>query len=45
MRRIGEEIKDRLAAIRDEYDKKIRHCTIRADRKAMAAQWVNSLNE
>jgi hypothetical protein len=45
MRRTGERIKVRLAAIRDEYDEKIRDCTMRVDGMAMATQWVNSLNE
>ncbi|ORY00553.1 hypothetical protein BCR34DRAFT_546839 [Clohesyomyces aquaticus] len=32
-------IKARLAAIRDEYDEKIRDCTMRVDGMAMATQW------
>jgi hypothetical protein len=45
MRKTGEKIRVRLAAIRDEYDEKIRDCTMRVDGMAMATQWVNLLNE
>ena len=40
MHKVGEKIKVRLAAIRDEYDEKIRDCTMRVDGMAMATQWV-----
>jgi hypothetical protein len=43
MHRVGEKIKARVAAIRDEYDEKIRDCTMRVDGMAMATQWVNTL--
>ncbi|KAF1833333.1 hypothetical protein BDW02DRAFT_552741 [Decorospora gaudefroyi] len=39
MRKVGEKIKARLVAIRDEYDEKIRDCTMRVDGMAMATQW------
>jgi len=42
MRIVGEKIKARITAIRDEYDAKIRDCTMRVDGMAMATQWVNS---
>lgn len=42
MRRAGRKIKDRLRAIIDEYDDKIRDCTMRVDGMAMATQWVKS---
>lgn len=37
----GEKISVRLAAIRDEYDEKIRDCTMRVEGMAMATQWVS----
>jgi hypothetical protein len=40
MRRAGRKIKDRLQAIIDEYDDKIRDCTMRVEGMAMATQWV-----
>jgi hypothetical protein len=43
MRRVGNKIKDRTQAIIDEYDEKIRDCTMRIDGMAMATQWVYSL--
>jgi Mg2+ and Co2+ transporter CorA len=39
MQHVGEKIKARLNAIRDEYDEKIRDCTMRVDGMAMATQW------
>lgn len=42
MRRIGFKIKDRVQAIVDEYDEKIRDCTMRVDGMAMATQWVST---
>lgn len=40
MRRTGYKIKDRIQDIIDEYDDKIRDCTMRVDGMAMATQWV-----
>ena len=40
MRHVGHKIKHRLQAISDEYDEKIRDCTMRVDGMAMATQWV-----
>jgi hypothetical protein len=40
MRRAGRRIKDRLEAIIDEYEEKIRDCTMRVEGMAMATQWV-----
>jgi hypothetical protein len=40
MRKTGRKIKERLQAIIDEYDDKIRDCTMRVDGMAMATQWV-----
>jgi hypothetical protein len=40
LRRGGHKIKDRIEAIIDEYDDKIRDCTMRVDGMAMATQWV-----
>jgi hypothetical protein len=37
---VGRRIKKRLDIIRDEYDEKIRDCTMRVDGMAMATQWV-----
>ncbi|KAF2823103.1 hypothetical protein CC86DRAFT_76131 [Ophiobolus disseminans] len=42
MRKVGGRIKIRLAAIRDDYDEKIRDCTMRVDGMAMATQWSHS---
>lgn len=42
MRKVGEKIRLRLAAIRDDYDEKIRDCTMRIDGMAMATQWVKT---
>lgn len=42
MRRVGNKIKDRIQVIIDEYDDKIRDCTMRVDGMAMATQWVHS---
>jgi len=39
MRRVGQKIKGRVQAIIDEYDDKIRDCTMRVDGMAMATQW------
>lgn len=41
MHRTTGKIKARLEAIRDEYDEKIRDCTMRVDGMAMATQWVS----
>ncbi|KAM7220307.1 hypothetical protein V8F06_004273 [Rhypophila decipiens] len=41
MRRAGGKIKDRVQAIVDEYDDKIRDCTMRVDGMAMATQWAD----
>ncbi|KAK3313297.1 hypothetical protein B0H66DRAFT_565797 [Apodospora peruviana] len=41
MRRVGEKIKDRVQSIVDEYDDKIRDCTMRVDGMAMATQWAD----
>jgi hypothetical protein len=42
MRRASRKIKDRLQAIIDEYEDKIRDCTMRVDGMAMATQWVKT---
>lgn len=42
MRRIGAKVNDRLQAIIEEYEEKIRECTMRIDGMAMATQWVRS---
>jgi hypothetical protein len=39
---IGVKIRSRLLAMKDEYDEKIRDCTMRMDGMAMATQWVSS---
>ncbi|KAF2274430.1 uncharacterized protein EI97DRAFT_435263 [Westerdykella ornata] len=39
MREAGDKIKRRIMAIRDDYDEKIRDCTMRVDGMAMATQW------
>jgi hypothetical protein len=44
MRRVGQKIRDRIQAIIDEYDDKIRDCTMRVDGMAMATQWANPPN-
>ncbi|KAH8789951.1 hypothetical protein F5882DRAFT_493652 [Hyaloscypha sp. PMI_1271] len=36
----GQKIKDRIQGIIDEYDDKIRDCTMRVDGMAMATQWA-----
>jgi hypothetical protein len=43
MLRIGKKIRVRLATMRDEYDEKIRDCTMRVDGMAMATQWVTAI--
>jgi hypothetical protein len=40
--RVGHKISDRIQSIIDEYDDKIRDCTMRVDGMAMATQWVPS---
>ncbi len=42
MRRVGRKIKYRLKDISDEYEEKIRECTMRVDGMAMATQWVGN---
>jgi len=42
---VGQKIKQRLDVIRDEYDQKIRDCTMRVDGMAMATQWVGGLDQ
>ncbi|KAE8448391.1 hypothetical protein EG329_009635 [Mollisiaceae sp. DMI_Dod_QoI] len=42
MRRVGHKIKHRLRDISDEYEEKIRDCTMRVDGMAMATQWAHS---
>lgn len=42
LRQAGVRMKDRLVALIDEYDDKIRDCTMRVDNMAMATQWVLS---
>lgn len=39
MQQVGAKIGSRLSAIRDEYDEKIRDCTMRVEGMAMATQW------
>ncbi|KAF2030942.1 hypothetical protein EK21DRAFT_48425, partial [Setomelanomma holmii] len=39
---IATDIKTRITAIQDEYDEKIRDCTMRVDGMAMATQWSHS---
>jgi hypothetical protein len=41
--RYGHKIKGRLEAIIDEYDDKIRDCSMRVDGMAMATQWVSGI--
>lgn len=43
MRRAGRKIRDRLQAIIDEYEDKIRDCSMRLEGMAMATQWVKLL--
>jgi hypothetical protein len=38
--RVGHKISDRIQSIIDEYNDKIRDCTMRVDGMAMATQWV-----
>lgn len=40
LQRVGQKIKDRIQGIIDEYDDKIRDCTMRVDGMAMATQWA-----
>ncbi|RDL36221.1 uncharacterized protein BP5553_06833 [Venustampulla echinocandica] len=40
MRWVGDKIKYRIQGISDEYDDKIRDCTMRVDGMAMATQWA-----
>ncbi|CAM1510686.1 Fc.00g010210.m01.CDS01 [Cosmosporella sp. VM-42] len=40
MRRTGSRIKDRVQDIIDEYNEKIRDCTMRVDGMAMSTQWA-----
>lgn len=40
----GQKIKDRIQGIIDEYDDKIRDCTMRVDGMAMATQWASPTN-
>ena len=42
LQRVGVKIRDRVQEIIDEYDAKIRDCTMRVDGMAMATQWVRS---
>lgn len=42
LQRVGVKIRDRIQEIIDEYDAKIRDCTMRVDGMAMATQWVRS---
>lgn len=42
LRRAGQKVIGRLQSIIDEYDDKIRDCTMRLDGMAMATQWVSS---
>lgn len=42
MLHVGDKIRGRITAIRDEYEDKIRDCTMRVDGMAMATQWVFS---
>lgn len=43
MRHVGDKINDRIRSIIEEYDDKIRDCTMRVDGMAMATQWVSPL--
>jgi len=43
MKRIGKKIKARVLDVIDEYNDKIRDCTMRVDGMAMSTQWVVSL--
>jgi hypothetical protein len=40
LRRVGDKISGRIQGIIDEYDDKIRDCTMRVEGMAMATQWV-----
>lgn len=44
LHKTGQKITDRLENIIEEYDDKIRDCTMRLDGMAMATQWVRSRN-
>ena len=41
MRQVGDKIELRMKTIHEEYEEKIRDCTMRVDGMAMATQWVN----
>jgi hypothetical protein len=41
LRQTGQKIKDRIQGIIDEYDDKIRDCTMRVDGMAMTTQWAS----
>lgn len=43
MKRTGRKIRDRFQAIINEYEDKIRDCTMRLDGMAMATQWVHTI--
>jgi hypothetical protein len=43
-KRINSKIQDRLHAIIEEYEEKIRECTMRVDGMAMSTQWVCGAN-
>lgn len=43
LRRVGRKVIGRLQAIIDEYDDKIRDCTMRLDGMSIATQWVSGL--
>lgn len=45
MRRIGYKIHGRIRDIMDEYEDRIRDCTMRVDGMAMATQWVGALDK
>jgi hypothetical protein len=45
MRRVGAKIKNRLISILDNYDEKIRDCTMRMDGMVMATQWVRHYSQ
>ena len=40
LRNVGEKIEGGIISLRDEYDDKIRDCTMRVDGMTMATQWV-----
>jgi hypothetical protein len=41
MRLLGHKFQSRLDVIRDDYDEKVRDCTMRTEGMAMATQWVS----